>query len=392
MKLIKALTALLVSSSLHADSNNGLVAWYPLTGHLTNQKNPQQVASVLDGAMLRPDSVAMAAAVSCGSWDRKCAGVVRLPAPFSQPNSIFTASIHVLESGLTDTAGGAYLSAGHGENNVMLINHHWENRSEHPEGCYYGRITGMPELLGPIDATEIRNRWVHYVVVSSIHDVSLYKDGVKLGVIESPGVAVAGDWYVGKSWWYTGSGSLVYSSRVLGNYKNIRIYSRALSDQEVANLYALESAPDPCIPHAATAEVTVVNGFVVGATITGGGCGYLEAPVVMIHGSGTGATAVATMSNGIVTGITITNAGSGYGDDTQILIASPPFMPSLEIAFSKVMVTLHVVLGKRYVLESSADLTNWTPIGAAFTAEAELREQEFSIAETGRFFRIQEVP
>ena len=47
--------------------------------------------------------------------------------------------------------------------------------------------------------------------------------------------------------------------------------------------------------------------------VTGGGSGYIDAPVVQISGGGgTGATAVATISGGVVTGITITNPGTGY--------------------------------------------------------------------------------
>ena len=75
-----------------------------------------------------------------------------------------------------------------------------------------------------------------------------------------------------------------------------------------------------------------------------------------------------------------------------MLIASPPFVPSLSIAVSKVNVTLHVVLGKNYVLESSTNLTNWTQVGTQFTAEAELITQEFDVALTVRYFRIRQVP
>ena len=164
------------------------------------------------------------------------------------------------------------------------------------------------------------------------------------------------------------------------------------SDGSRSDMGAYGGVFGQCIPHAATAEATVVNGFVVGATITDGGCGYTEPPLVIIRGSGTGATATATITDGVVTGITITNAGSGYGDTTTIQVASPPFMPSLEIAVSKVNVTMHVVLGKNYVLESSLDLANWNQVGEQFTAQDELIVQEFEVAETGRYFRILEVP
>ena len=67
-------------------------------------------------------------------------------------------------------------------------------------------------------------------------------------------------------------------------------------------------------------------------------------------------------------------------------------MPWLDIAVSKVKVTQHVLLGKHYVLESSPDLNSWSQIGAQFTADEEVFEQEFAVDQTGRFFRIREVP
>jgi hypothetical protein len=68
----------------------------------------------------------------------------------------------------------------------------------------------------------------------------------------------------------------------------------------------------------------------------------------------------------------------------------PP--PWLTVAFSKVKVTQHVVVGLRYVLESSTDLATWTQVGAPFTAQTEVIVQEFDLSETGQYFRIHELP
>ena len=75
----------------------------------------------------------------------------------------------------------------------------------------------------------------------------------------------------------------------------------------------------------ATSTATVDDGFVVAATITEGGCGYTNAPLVFIQGGGgTGATAIAVITNGIVTGITITDAGLGYTSTPIVWIGEPP--------------------------------------------------------------------
>jgi hypothetical protein len=148
-----------------------------------------------------------------------------------------------------------------------------------------------------------------------------------------------------------------------------------------------------CSPHHATAIASNINGFVVGANMVDFGCGYTNPPLVLIHGGGgSGATATAIMSGDHVIGLNITAAGSGYTNNPTIVIASPPFVPTVGIRVSKVEVTQNVVLGLNYVLESSFDLINWTPTGPPFTATEETIVNEFSVDQTGRYFRLRQVP
>ena len=148
-----------------------------------------------------------------------------------------------------------------------------------------------------------------------------------------------------------------------------------------------------CTPHKARATAEIVNGFVVGATITDPGCGYTNAPLVLIlGGSGSGATASAVISNGVVSRIIITDAGVGYDTPPRIVIASPPFVPTLDITVSKVKVAQHIVLGRRYQLQSSSNMVDWVAVAAPFTALSESIEDEFDVNATGGFFRIREVP
>ncbi len=176
-----------------------------------------------------------------------------------------------------------------------------------------------------------------------------------------------------------------------GRIDDVRIYNRALSGSEVQQLFVQEGPF--CSPHRATATATVVNGFVVGATITDAGCGYTNAPLVLIQGGGgSGAVATAVVSKGVVVALNITSAGSGYTSTPRIEIASPPFVPTLSINVSKVKVTQNVVLGRNYVLESSTDMTNWTAVGPPFTATSESVTDEFDVDVTGRYFRIRQVP
>lgn len=150
--------------------------------------------------------------------------------------------------------------------------------------------------------------------------------------------------------------------------------------------------PAPC-PHRASAVAVVVNGVVVRALITDRGCGYTNAPKVLIKGGGgSGATATAVVSNNVVVAINIVSGGTGYTNTPYVQIASPPFAPSVTIEVSRVNVRQHVVLGHRYVLESSTDLVNWVPTGPEFTADSESIVTEFLVDETSRFFRLKALP
>ena len=152
-------------------------------------------------------------------------------------------------------------------------------------------------------------------------------------------------------------------------------------------------APPPFPPRKAVASASVVNGFVVGVSVVDGGARYDSAPtVLLVGGGGVGATAVATVVNGVVTGINVSNPGSGYTTTPSVRIASPPFEPSLSVRVRTVTVQLKVVLGRRYQLESSTDMSTWNPTGNPFVAQEELLTQDFDVGETDRFFRINQVP
>jgi hypothetical protein len=133
-------------------------------------------------------------------------------------------------------------------------------------------------------------------------------------------------------------GSSFWNEYFEGGVDDVRIYNRALSDAEVKALYDYENQPQPWNPSIATANAQVVNGFVVGATITSGGNGYTNNPVVTITGGGgSGAKATAFQVNGVVTSISITNPGSGYTSAPSITIAPPPFPPKKATATSQVV-------------------------------------------------------
>lgn len=156
--------------------------------------------------------------------------------------------------------------------------------------------------------------------------------------------------------------------------------------------YVVERYP-PCTPHKAKATAQLVNGFLVGATLTDSGCGYTNAPIVLVQGGGgTGATARAIVSDGKVTGIQIVNAGCCYTSAPRIVISAPPMVPTVEIVVSKIKVVQNVVLGWKYVLESSTNGVDWTATGPPFVADTDPIETEFESDGVKRFFRLRVAP
>lgn len=119
----------------------------------------------------------------------------------------------------------------------------------------------------------------------------------------------------------------------------------------------------PTNTSSATAIPIVVNGFIVGATLTSSGSGYTSIPAVSFGDvSGNGATAYAQMSNGSVTNIVITDAGSGYSSNAVIDISAIPIISVVIPSANNLM------LGQNYQLQTANDLNNWISYGAVFTA------------------------
>jgi hypothetical protein len=154
-----------------------------------------------------------------------------------------------------------------------------------------------------------------------------------------------------------------------GTLDDFRVYTRALSASEVQQLYAYESVPPSCSPHSATATARLDNGFVVGATITDGGCGYTNTPTVrIIGGGGSGAEAVAVVTNEVVIAVTVLDAGSGY-TNMPVIVIEPPFIeqPRMGIAAMSLLSFTNLAVGTNYQLQSFFENT-WSNLGAAFTA------------------------
>jgi hypothetical protein len=151
----------------------------------------------------------------------------------------------------------------------------------------------------------------------------------------------------------------------------------------------------PPVPSQAYATVQMVNGFVVGATVTSGGSGYTSAPAVTIKGGGgTNATAIAQVSSGVVTSFTITSAGIGYTNTPAITIAPPPAKVVWPIV-AQVMKLDFVRLAPYddYQVEfSPVPVGAWSNLGVPFTPTSDTNTQYLSVTGEAGFFRAKHLP
>jgi len=239
------------------------------------------------------------------------------------------------------------------------------------------------------------SNWHSFVVVvptnAAISDMQIYMDGLLQTNFsaDTTGVAIntAGNYPLqfGELW--------VGQRPFTGALDEVRIYNRALGNNEVAQLYAYESTPPLAITNQpngyviygqntnlnvsvssvspvtyqwyfnplnnggqAGAYAQIFNGFVVGAVVTNGGYGYGNTPhVSFVGGGGAGAAGFGTNINGVVTGIGVTNAGAGYASLPTVVIDSPNgFLFGQTNSFLTISNASPDNLGNYYVVVGSA--------------------------------------
>ena len=115
----------------------------------------------------------------------------------------------------------------------------------------------------------------------------------------------------------------------------------------------------------ATATAIVGGGRVVAYTVTDGGAGYTEPPVVTVTGGGgSGATAEVIVDAGSVTAIYPVATGSGYTSVPQVTISAPVSGPTILSLQMIPRVTLHGLPGDTNQIETanSLDAPVWLPL------------------------------
>jgi len=150
------------------------------------------------------------------------------------------------------------------------------------------------------------------------------------------------------------------------------------------------------LPAQAFAMPQVVNGFVVGATVTSGGSGYVASPAVsIVGGGGTNATAVSQVAGGVVTSVSITSPGIGYTNAPTVKIAPPPAGAVSPTVFPVMRVDASWLAPyENYQVQFKPDLggawVDWA--GGLFSPTDVTNSQFLFITNDMGFFRLQFVP
>lgn len=187
------------------------------------------------------------------------------------------------------------------------------------------------------------------------------------------------EWY-----WLNQSASFIASSSVTTQFVS----------SAGAKGYRLVTSP---APSQAFATAQVVNGFVVGATVTNGGSGYVTNPAVtIVGGGGFNATAVVSgIFRGSVGGITMINAGSGYSSVPTVRIDPPPVAALFPSSRPVMRMDLANLLPyDNYQLQYRANISSaWTDWnGGLFSSVTVTNSQFLFIHDSQSFFRVQHLP
>jgi hypothetical protein len=157
--------------------------------------------------------------------------------------------------------------------------------------------------------------------------------------------------------------------------------------------YRLALSP---VPAQAFATPQAVNGFVVGATVTSGGSGYVTSPAIsIVGGGGTNATAVSHISGGVVTGISITSAGIDYTNTPTMQIAAPPaaaVSPTVQPVIRMCAASLAPYANYQIQFKQAlgGPWGNWS--GGLFTPTDVTDSQYLFITNSAGFVRLQHLP
>jgi hypothetical protein len=241
--------------------------------------------------------------------------------------------------------------------------------------------TGAATALGSTGTPTVTG-----IAYDSVRDVIWAMDGFDGILMEtSPTNAANIIWQSGYSSYFTGVNPKLLPDGNLIFYEGSSFCIFDTATEQVANSvscpvsWSFSVIPYTPSPHAAQGVAALTNGFLINVSITDGGFGYTNTPLVrFIGGGGSGAEAVAVVSNGVVIAVNVLDAGYGY-TNAPVVVIEPPFIlnPVLAIAPMSFLSFSNLTVGGTYQLQQSV-AWYWTNQLVSFTATNSLYTQMFA--------------
>jgi PKD repeat protein len=223
---------------------NGLIAYYPFNGSTNDEsgngnngisKGSLQYVTGISGTGVRLEGTTTNYGMT-SDGDH-----VLLPAFDFTATNEFTFSLWVKEESLTYWHGTGYIFIGDAYGGNAAIGHFADYNNK---GSYIGYSSGAtnasltndpnhPEFyfINPFDGT---NKWVHYALTYKGGTLRAFKDGNFIGSKAQPLKISGSNAAIGRHWWENGKST---ATRFTGTIDEVRIYNKALSDDEIAKLY-----------------------------------------------------------------------------------------------------------------------------------------------------------
>jgi len=237
-------------------SSIGLVAYYPFNGNANDVSGNGNNGTVI-GALLTPDRFGLPNAVYSFN------GVSNLITihDFPQANAgALTMSVWILANSWTNIpSSGTHVNI-LGKDNLNAGTRQWVCQGLQSGQIQWGIFTSAGEY-DLVSASQLQtNQWYQVVAVWDGTNESVFVNGGFDSSISAPGTLVQGNAPVRIG------GNPVDQQFFAGSLDDVRIYNRALSSNEVASLYALESQAVLPPPLTLTANVSSGPNFILHLT------------------------------------------------------------------------------------------------------------------------------
>ena len=225
---------------------------------------------------------------------------------------------------------------------------------------------------------DLDNVWRQVVFTKTGQNLSLFIDGVlsQTAVADSTTIT-SSNFFVG----WNGNFGLGLGQQWIGSLDDVRIYNRALSSNEVAQLYALEF-PDADKDGLSDYEEINVLGTNPNKSDTDGD-GLTDFQEVRVR-----------LTNPIVAD----TDGDGFNDYAEIYTAHNPLLntdyPAANLsAFTAIELEFVTKVGTTYQLQTSPDLVTWTNFDNAIIGDGNIWKKTYSTRAQPRLYhRVESVP